>query len=263
MNLFEAIVLGLIQGLTEFLPVSSSGHLELGKYLFGINPEANFYFSVAVHGATVLSTIVVLWKEIADLFKGFFKFKFNDETKYVIKILISMIPVGIAGLFLKNITDIFFTGNMTSLGIQFIITALFLALTLVIKPKEKPIGYLDSLIIGIAQVIAVLPAISRSGATIATGMMLGNKKSEIAKFSFLMVLVPVIGANIVEMKSGDFSTEGTSVLIIMIGFLTAFVAGYFACKWMIELVKKGNLKWFAVYCLVVGIFSILIGLHVI
>jgi undecaprenyl-diphosphatase len=263
MNLFEAIVLGLIQGLTEFLPVSSSGHLELGKYLFGINPEANFYFSVAVHGATVLSTIVVLRKEIADLFKGFFKFKFNDETKYVIKILVSMIPVGIAGLFLKNITENFFTGNMTSLGIQFLISALFLALTLIIKPKEKPIGYLDSLIIGIAQVIAVLPAISRSGATIATGMMLGNKKSEIAKFSFLMVLVPVIGANIVEMKSGDFSTEGTSVLIIIIGFLTAFVAGYFACKWMIELVKKGNLKWFAIYCLVVGIFSILFGLHVI
>jgi undecaprenyl-diphosphatase len=263
MNWFEAIILGLIQGLTEFLPVSSSGHLELGKYLFGINPETNFYFSVAVHGATVLSTIVVLWKEIVDLFKGFFSFKLNDETKYAIKIFISMIPVGIAGFFLKEITNNFFTGNMISLGIQFMISALFLALTLVIKPKEKPIGYIDSLIIGIAQAIAILPAISRSGATIATGMMLGNKKSEIAKFSFLMVLAPVIGANLVEMKSGDFSTEGTSILVIIIGFITAFVMGYFACKWMINLVKKGNLGWFALYCVVVGIFSILLGLNVI
>ena len=263
MKWFEALVLGLIQGLTEFLPVSSTGHLELGKYLFGINPETNFYFSIAVHGATVLSTIVVLWKEIVDLFKGFFKFRLNDETKYVIKIIISMIPVGITGLFLKDIADKFFTGNMTSLGIQFLITALFLALTLVIRPKERPIGYLDSFIIGIAQAIAVVPAISRSGATIATGMMLGNKKSEIAKFSFLMVLVPIIGANIVEMKSGDITSEGTSILVLVIGFLTAFVSGYFACKWMINLVKKGNLVWFAVYCVAIGVFSILLGIHVI
>ncbi|TAL64908.1 MAG: undecaprenyl-diphosphate phosphatase [Bacteroidetes bacterium] len=263
MNWFEAIVLGLIQGLTEFLPVSSSGHLELGKYLFGINPEANFYFSVAVHGATVLSTVVVLWSEIAGLFKRFFKFRLNDETKYIFKILISMIPVGIAGLFLKDIVDNYFTGNMISLGIQFMISALFLFMTLLIKPKERPIGYIDSFIIGLAQAFAVLPAVSRSGATIATGLMLGNKKSDIAKFSFLMVLVPVIGANLVEMKSGDFSTEGTSFFIILIGFVTAFVSGYFACKWMINLVKKGNLIWFAVYCVIVGIFSIILGLHVI
>jgi undecaprenyl-diphosphatase len=263
MNWFEAIVLGLIQGLTEFLPVSSSGHLELGKYLFGINPEANFYFSVAVHGATVLSTVAVLWSEIAGLFKGFFKFSLNDETKYVFKILISMIPVGIAGLFLTEIVDTYFTGNMISLGIQFMISALFLFMTLLIKPKERSIGYLDSFIIGLAQAFAVLPAVSRSGATIATGMMLGNKKSDIAKFSFLMVLVPVIGANLVEMKSGDFSTEGTSFLIIAFGFVTAFISGYFACRWMINLVKKGNLFWFAVYCVIVGIFSIILGLHVI
>lgn len=263
MNWFEALILGLIQGLTEFLPVSSSGHLELGKHLFGINPETNFYFSIAVHGATVLSTIVVLWKELAGLISGFFKFKFNDETKYIIKILISMIPVAIAGFFLKDITENFFTGNMVSLGIQFIISALFLVLTLFIKPKEKPIGYIDSFIIGIAQAIAVLPAISRSGVTIATGMMLGNKKSEIAKFSFLMVLIPIIGANLVEMRSGNFTTEGTSLYIILIGFTAAFISGYFACKWMINLVKRGNLLWFAVYCIFVGIFSILLGLHVI
>jgi len=262
MNWFQAMILGLIQGLTEFLPVSSSGHLELGKYLFGINPETNFYFSIAVHGATVLSTIVVLWKEIAELFKGFIKIRWNDETQYVFKIIVSMIPVGIAGFFLKDIAEKYFTGNMISLGIQFLISALFLLMTLVIKPKERPIGFFDSFIIGLAQAFAILPAVSRSGATIATGMMLGNKKSDIAKFSFLMVLVPVIGANLVEMKSGGFSLEGTSFIIVLIGFITAFISGYFACKWMITLVKKGNLLWFAIYCIAIGLFSILLGLHV-
>ncbi len=150
MNWFEAMVLGLIQGLTEFLPVSSSGHLELGKYLFGMDHEANFYFSIAVHGATVLSTIVVLWKEIAGLFKGFFKIRLNEETSYVLKIFVSMIPVGIAGFFLKDIAENFFTGNMISLGIEFMITAFLLFLTLVIKPKEMPIGFIDSFIVGIA-----------------------------------------------------------------------------------------------------------------
>jgi undecaprenyl-diphosphatase len=263
MNWFEAIVLGLIQGLTEFLPVSSSGHLELGKYLFGINPEANFYFSIAVHGATVLSTVLVLWKEIAELARGFFKFRYNEETRYVLKIIVSMIPTAIAGFFLKEIAEDFFTGNMVALGIQFMITALLLLMTFVIRPKERQINYLDSFIIGIAQAFAILPAVSRSGATIATGMMLGNKKSDIAKFSFLMVLIPVIGANLVEMKSGDFNTGGTSFTVIIAGFITAFISGYFACKWMINLVKKGNLGWFAVYCIMAGIFSILLGLHVI
>jgi undecaprenyl-diphosphatase len=263
MNWFEAMVLGLIQGLTEFLPVSSSGHLELGKYLFGINPEANFYFSVTVHGATVLSTLLVFWSDIAGLFKGFFKFRYNDETKYIIKIIISMIPVGIAGFFLNDIAEKYFTGNMVSLGIQFLISALLLFMAILIKPKERPIGYVDSFIIGIAQALAVLPAISRSGATISTGMMLGNKKSELAKFSFLMVLVPIIGANIVELKSGNISTEGTSFSVILIGFMVAFISGYIACKWMVNLVKKGNLVWFALYCVLVGIYSILLGLHVI
>jgi undecaprenyl-diphosphatase len=201
--------------------------------------------------------------EIAGLFKGFFSFRLNEETKYVFKILISMIPVGIAGFFLTDIAEEYFTGNMISLGIQFIISAILLFMTLFIKPKERPIGFIDAFIVGIAQAIAVLPAISRSGATIATGMMIGNKKSEIAKFSFLMVLIPIIGANLVEMKSSDFSTEGTSVIVILVGFITAFISGYFACKWMINLVRKGNLLWFAVYCVLVGVFSILLGLHVI
>jgi len=152
---------------------------------------------------------------------------------------------------------------MISLGIQFIITAVIMLLPLFIKPKERPINYIDSFIIGIAQAVAVLPAISRSGATIATGIMLGNRKSDIAKFSFLMVLIPIVGANLAELRSGDFSVEGTSVFVILVGFITAFISGYFACKWMINLVKKGNLTWFAIYCVLVGIFSILLGLHVI
>jgi undecaprenyl-diphosphatase len=162
-----------------------------------------------------------------------------------------------------EIAEKYFAGNMISLGVQFFISALFLWLAMVIRPKERNMTYLDSFIIGIAQALAVLPAISRSGATIATGMMLGNKKSDIAKFSFLMVLVPIIGANILEMTSGEFSKEGTSFFVIVVGFLVAFVSGYLACKWMISIVKKGSLKWFAVYCVLVGIFSILLGLHVI
>ena len=262
MNWFEALVLGLIQGLTEFLPVSSSGHLELGKYLFGIDHESNFYFSITVHGATVLSTLLVFWPDIQNLFKGFFRFRYNDETRYTLKLVISMIPVGIAGFFLSDIAEKYFTGNMVSLGIQFLISALFLFVALLIKTKERPIGYIDSFIIGIAQALAVLPAISRSGATIATGMMIGNKKSDLAKFSFLMVLVPIIGANMAEMKSGNISTEGTSFFAILIGFLTAFISGYLACKWMVSIVKKGNLVWFALYCVLVGIFSIMLGLNV-
>ena len=262
MNLLEAIALGLIQGLTEFLPVSSSGHLELGKYLFGIDHEANFYFSIAVHGATVLSTLFVLWKEIVVLIKGLFAFRLNEETKYIIKLFISMIPIGIAGLFMSEIAEKYFAGNMVSLGIEFMITAVFLLLTLIIKPRERTMTYFDSFVIGLAQALAILPGISRSGATIATGMMLGNRKTDIAKFSFLMVLIPIISANYFELTSGEFSREGTSFFIILVGFLTAFISGYLACKWMISLVKKGNLIWFAVYCILVGIYSILLGLHV-
>jgi undecaprenyl-diphosphatase len=263
MNWFEAIILGLFQGLTEFLPVSSSGHLELGKYLFGIDAESNFFFSVVVHGATVLSTVLVLWKEIRGLIKGSLQFRMNEEMKYVLKIIVSMIPVGIAGIFLNEIAAEYFTGNMIALGIQFFITATLLFLTLFIKPKEKPLGFFDAFVVGLAQVFAILPAVSRSGATIATGMMLGVKKEEIARFSFLMVLVPIIGANLMEIRSGDISVAGTPFLPVVLGFITAFVSGYFACKWMIDLVKKGNLVWFAVYSVVIGIFSILLGLHVI
>jgi undecaprenyl-diphosphatase len=257
MNLLEAIVLGLIQGLTEFLPVSSSGHLELGKYLFGIDPEANFYFSVAVHGATVLSTLVVFRKEIAQLLSGLFKFKFNEETAYIIKLIISMIPVGIVGVFLKDDVEGLFNGNMLFIGSMLLLTSFLLAVGHFSRQNGRSIGYIDALIIGIAQAIAVIPGISRSGATISTGLIIGNRKDEIARFSFLMVLVPVLGANFLEIISEERISGETNTMIILIGSLAAFISGYFACKWMINLVRRSKMIWFAIYCAIIGILTIL------
>lgn len=259
MTWFEALVLGLIQGLTEFLPVSSSGHLEIAKSLFGVNPDASFYFTVAVHGATVLSTIVVFWKEIITLFSGLFKFKMNEETTYVLKLIVSMIPVGFAGLLLKDPIESMFSGDLVFVGSMLMITAALLAFAHFIKKRERNITYLDALIIGIAQAVAVIPGISRSGATIATGLMIGKRKDEIARFSFLMVLVPVIGANLLEMMTGEFSADGTGTGIILVGFLAAFLSGYLACRWMIALVKRSKLLWFAIYCTAAGLLAVLLG----
>ena len=259
MNWFEAIVLGLIQGFTEFLPVSSSGHLEISKALLGVDPEASFFFTVAVHGATVLSTIIVFWKEILTLAEGTLKFKMNEETSYVLKIIISMVPVGIAGVLLKDPIESLFNGNLIFIGLMLLITSLILATAHFIKKGDRTIGYMDAFIIGLAQAAAVIPGISRSGATIATGLMIGNRKEEIARFSFLMVLVPVIGANFLELFTGEFSTTGTGAGIILLGFISAFISGYLACKWMIELVKKSKLIWFSIYCAVIGLLSVLLG----
>ncbi|MCX6334067.1 MAG: undecaprenyl-diphosphate phosphatase [Bacteroidia bacterium] len=259
MNWFEALVLGLIQGLTEFLPVSSSGHLEIAKSLFGINPQESFYFTIAVHGATVLSTLVVFWKEIVKLFSSTLKFKMNEETTYVLKLIVSMIPVGIAGVLLKDPIEKMFNGNVVFVGLMLLVTAILLALAHFIRKRERNIGYWDAIIIGIAQAIAVIPGISRSGATIATGLIIGNKKDEIAKFSFLMVLIPVIGANILEIISGEAGAGSAGTGIILIGFLTAFVAGYLACRWMITLVKRSKLIWFSIYCAIIGLLAILLG----
>jgi undecaprenyl-diphosphatase len=259
MNWFEAVVLGLIQGLTEFLPVSSSGHLEIAKALFGVNPEASFYFTVAVHGATVLSTIVVFWKEIISLIEGTLKFRMNEETSYVLKIIVSMIPVGITGLLLKDPVEKLFNGNMVFIGLMLLITSILLACAHFIRKRDRNIGYIDALMIGIAQAIAVIPGISRSGATIATGLMIGNKKEDIAKFSFLMVLVPVIAANLLEVFSGEFSKGTTGTFVILIGFITAFFSGYLACRWMIGLVKRSRFIWFAIYCAVAGLLSMILG----
>jgi undecaprenyl-diphosphatase len=259
MNWFQALALGLIQGLTEFLPVSSSGHLELADAIFGLKPEEGFYFTVAVHGATMLSTLFVFWQEIKKLIKGAFHFKMNDETNYLLKIGISMIPVGLVGLLLQDFVEGMFKGNLVATGIEFLITALLLAMAHFIRPKERNINYLDSFIIGIAQAIAVVPAISRSGATIATGLMLGNKKEEVVKFSFLMVLIPVMGANLIEITKVNPVNGKLNILLLATGFLTAFISGYFACIWMINLVRKSKMIWFSIYCAIIGLISIILG----
>jgi len=259
MNWFEALILGLIQGLTEFLPVSSSGHLEIAKSLFGVNPEASFYFTVAVHGATVLSTIVVFRREIVTLARGTLKFRMNDETSYVLKIIVSMIPIGVAGLLLKEPIERMFNSNMVFVGLMLLITSLLLAGAHFIRKRNRTISYLDAFIIGIAQAFAVIPGISRSGATIATGLMIGNSKDKIARFSFLMVLVPVIAANLLEIVTGEISNDSSGIGIILIGFCAAFVAGYLACRWMVELVKRSKLIWFSMYCVIIGLLAVLLG----
>jgi undecaprenyl-diphosphatase len=259
MTFFDAIILGLIQGLTEFLPVSSSGHLEIAKSLFHIDPESSFFFTVAVHGATVLSTIVVFRKEIINLLTGTLKFTMNEETSYTLKLLLSMVPVGITGLLLKGPIEKLFNGNLVFIGLMLCVTAALLAAAHFMRKGQRPVGWKDSIIIGITQAIAVIPGISRSGSTIATGLMLGNRKEDVARFSFLMVLLPVLGANLLEVVSGDVNTGSVGVGVIIAGFLTAFIAGYAACKWMISLVKKSKLIWFSIYCLIVGLSCVIFG----
>lgn len=260
MNWIEAFILGLIQGLTEFLPVSSSGHLEIGKALLGVEAKESLTFSIVVHGATVLSTILVFRKDIIDLISGSLKFKWNSETKYLFRIAISMIPVLFVGAFLKDEVEGFFDGNVAFVGSMLIITALLLSFSHFVKKKEKDITTGRALIIGIAQALAVLPGISRSGATIATGLLIGVKKESIAKFSFLMVLVPIIGANLLDILGTEpieNATVGASALIV--GFLAAFISGWAACKWMVNIVKKGKLLYFAIYCAIIGSIALIFG----
>ncbi len=258
MDWLEALILGIIQGLTEFLPVSSSGHLELGKAILGVNAEKSLMFTVVVHGATVLSTMVVFYKDIFQLLKGLFAFRWNEETIYITKILISMIPVIILGIFFKEQIEGFFTGNVLFVGSMLIITSMLLLSTYLIKHNERKISFADSFIIGIAQALAVLPGISRSGATISTGLLLGNRKANIARFSFLMVLIPILGANFKDIYDGGMtSADGIGLVPLGIGFLAAFISGLLACRWMIGIVKKGNLIYFAVYCFVIGSAAII------
>jgi undecaprenyl-diphosphatase len=259
MSWFEALILGIVQGLTEFLPVSSSGHLEIVKSFFGIDPHASFYFTIAVHGATVLSTIVVFRDDIAGLITGTLKLRMNKETAYSFKILISMIPVLIAGLFWKDTIENLFNGNLVFIGSMLLITSLLLLVAHLIRRKERSIGYSDAFIIGIAQAFSVIPGISRSGSTIATGLIIGNKKDEIARFSFLMVLIPVIGANLLEIFSGDINMGNENIGITLIGFVSAFISGFLACRWMITLVRKSKMIWFSLYCAVIGLLSIFLS----
>lgn len=257
MNWLEALILGIVQGLTEFLPVSSSGHLEIGKVMLGISAEKSLIFTVVVHGATVLSTIVVFWKDILNLIKGLFQLKWNEETKYILKIVVSMIPVAILGFTFAEEVESFFTGNMLLVGSMLLVTALLLTFSHYAKQKEKEISYSDSFIIGIAQAFAVLPGISRSGATISTGLLLKNRRDGIARFSFLMVLIPILGANLKDLVSGEMTNgTGVGVTALLVGFTAAFISGLLACKAMIGIVKRGRLIYFAIYCCVVGLLAI-------
>lgn len=259
MTWIEALILGLIQGLTEFLPVSSSGHLEIGKALLNVEVKENLSFTVLVHFATVLSTITVFFGEIKTLSRGLFAFRWNAETRYVTRILVSMIPVLIVGILFKDEVESLFSGNLTQVGIALLVTATLLISTQLVKAGSKKIPIPDALLMGIAQAIAVIPGISRSGATISTGLLLKNDRSEVARFSFLMVLIPIIGAALLDILSLSSSTVEPSIAIssLIIGFLAAYISGFMACTWMIRLVKKGNLHWFALYCALVGIFAIL------
>lgn len=259
MEVFESIVLGAVQGLTEFLPVSSSGHLQLAKELLGVELEENLTFDVVLHAATVLSTIVVLWREIAGLFRGLFTRGMNDEKSYIVKLIISMIPIGIVGFLFKDKIDAILASNyvMVVVGAMLLLTALLLAFAYYAKPRQKDaISYRDAFVIGVAQAVAAMPGLSRSGSTIATGLLLGNRKEVVATFSFLMVLAPIMGETLLNVLDGGLVISGVSTAALVAGFVSAFVVGCLACRFMIDIVKRGKLIWFAVYCAVVGVVAI-------
>lgn len=257
MNILQAIILGLIQGLTEFLPVSSSGHLEIGHVLFGVDGGDNLIFDILVHGATVLSTLVVFRKEIFELFSGLFKFQWNEQTQYISKLLLSAVPVAIAGIFFEEQVEALFSGNLIFIGSMLLFTAALLSFAYFSKSRTRKITFIDAFVIGVAQVLAIIPGISRSGATIATGMIIGNNKANLAKFSFLMVIIPILGANFLKLVSGEFTqTTSIGVLPLIAGFIAAFAAGLLACKWMVNIVRKGKIIYFAVYCVLIGAIAI-------
>jgi len=264
MSWLEALLLGIVQGLTEFLPVSSSGHLEIGQALLGTSGDDNLSFAILVHVATVLSTLVVLWREVVQLFKGTFTtLQWNAEKDYVAKILVSMIPVFVVGMFFKDQVEAFFGNGLLLVGICLLITAFLLALSEWLQKKRQNTGhevtYKDAFIIGIAQACAVLPGLSRSGTTIATGLLCGVKKESVAQFSFLMVLIPILGEaflDILDLLKGEMTSD-LGVVPAIVGFLAAFVTGCFACRFMIEIVRRQRLIWFAIYCAIVGTTAII------
>ncbi len=257
MSILEALILGVIQGLTEFLPVSSSGHLELGAYVLNVKNQNNLLFAIIVHGATALSTLVVFRKTVFQLFTGLFKFEWNNETKFICQIFISMIPVGVVGLLFEEQIELFFAGNILLVAGMLLATGLLLLVTNYIVLKQEKLTFAKAFIIGIAQSIAILPGISRSGATIATALLLGIEKSDASKFSFLMVLPPILGATLLKTMQYLQSTEATTELVslpsLSIGFIVAFISGLIACTWMINIVRKGKLVYFALYCIAVSI----------
>ena len=259
MTIVESIILGAVQGLTEFLPVSSSGHLQIAKALLGVEIEENLAFDTTLHAATVLSTIVILWPEIKRLVVGIFSRHFNEEQAYVLKILLSMIPIGIVGFALKDYLDAMLSSPyiLSIVGAMLLLTAALLAFAYYARPRQKEnISYRDAFIIGLAQAVAAMPGLSRSGSTIATGLILGNKKEAMAQFSFLMVLAPILGEMLLNIVKGEVVFASIGVVPMIAGFVAAFVVGCMACKFMIDIVKRGKLIWFAVYCAVAGVVAI-------
>ena len=263
MDWIEALILGLVQGLTEYLPVSSSGHLAIGSYLFGIEGEENLAFTVAVHVATVLSTLVILWKEIDWIFRGLFKCELNAETKYVLNIVVSMIPVGIVGVFFKDYVEEVFGSGLVIVGCMLLLTAALLTFSYIAKPRKKEkISLRDAFIIGLAQACAVMPGLSRSGSTIATGLWLGNRKESWAQVSCLMGIPPILGEallDVVKGLKGEEAFGGIDIMPLAIGFIAAFVSGCIACKWMINIVKKGKLIYFGIYCAIAGVLTLILS----
>lgn len=281
MDYIQSLILGIVQGLTEYLPVSSSGHLQIGHHLLGLDAEGGLTFDILVHVATVLSTIVVLWKEIARVFTGMFKplaptssaqsglwNRLNEEQKYALKIIVSMIPIGIVGLLFKDWVEEMF-GSDKVVGVCLLVTAVLLALTYYIRPKEKKdISMKDAFVIGLAQAAAVLPGLSRSGSTIATGLLLGNSRQNMAQFSFLMVIPPILGEALLDLRhliapSEEYLLthpveEAIPFSVLAVGFVAAFISGCVACKWMIALVKKCKLIYFAIYCALVGALTLIL-----
>jgi undecaprenyl-diphosphatase len=262
METWEAFILGIVQGLTEFLPVSSSGHLLLSKEILGIENNGGTTFEVLVHAATVLSTLTVFRNDIAKLLAGLFKFEYNRETEYILKIAVSMLPVMIVGLFFKEDVEALFGEGIAFVGSMLLLTAVLLLFSHFARKGEKPISYSNAFVIGIAQACAVLPGLSRSGSTISAGLLLGNSRNEIARFSFLMVLVPILGEAFLDLLDGKFSpaASGIATCPLIVGFVGAYVSGLFACKLMIKLVSQVKLYWFAIYCAVIGTVAIVYSL---
>jgi len=255
MTWIQALLLGIIQGLTEFLPISSSGHLAIFGKIMGFEGE-NLTFAIVVHVATVLSIITVFGNEILKLVQGLFKFQWNDETQYISKLLLSMIPVAIVGIFLKDYVEAIFGSGLFWVGCMLLLTAVLLLFTYYAKPRNKPdVSFKDAFFIGIAQAIAVLPGLSRSGATISTGILLGNKKENVTRFAFLMLIIPVLGEAFLDLLKGhfSFSQSGISTFSLLIGFVAAYISGTIACRWMLTIVRKGKLIYFAYYCIAIAL----------
>lgn len=259
MTIIESIILGAVQGLTEFLPVSSSGHLQIAKALLGVEIQENLLFDVTLHAATVLSTIVILWAEIKRLLVGIFSRHFNQEQAYVLKLILSMIPIGIVGLICKDYINAMLDSPhiLAIVGAMLLFTAALLSFAYYARPRAKEnISYRDAFIIGLSQAVAAMPGLSRSGTTIATGILLGNKKAAVAQFSFLMVLAPILGEMLLEVVSGEIAFGTIGTLPLVCGFLSAFTVGCLACRFMINIVNRGKLIWFAVYCAIAGMVAI-------